>query len=427
MIVKGGRWLLEVRSIPVISDNPRGSSGQVQCCDQSRLVLEDPASWFLGQEEAKPGPRSVGWFCTYTPLEIIVAAGFRPFRILGSYEGSGRAGAYLPFNICPYVRACLESALSGQLDDIAGVVLVHSCNAMTQLASAWRRYASVPVIGEIHIPRDSGPLALASMRLAIKDLIHGLSRIGGTVKRDSLLDAMEAFRDIREKWQVLLDGQQSVLPGLQGSGLVRLGRRLVSAVHPDTVKDTLNTYNAMKRLATGVPARDKDVSDGHERSFSPRFILTGSIISDGILRLLDCTSADIVYDETCSGGRLLGAAPGDEELLASLTDYRSDLDSAIEALSVWYLNRVPCARMKSLDRRIGHVVGLVKRYGASGVISSVLKFCDPYLYEQPPLRQALSKEGISYLAMEHEYGSGVEGRLLTRLEAFTETVKACTV
>lgn len=404
-------------------------------------------------EETSPGPKSVGWFCTYTPLEVIAAAGFEPFRIFGSPGRIAGAAVYLPPNICPYVRACLEEAFSGRLDGIAGVVLVHSCNAMGQLASAWRRYTSVPVMAELHVPRSNDPKARAYMLSEMRGLIRGLERAGGTVSADSLAAAIRTFRKIRAGWRGVLERQRRVPALLSGAGVSRLGRSLLGT-GPERAEEIINSWRQTE-------------NSGH----NPRFILTGSIVSPGLLDLFDSVEVDIVYDETCSGGRALSdATPRDvlglaftaagvtERALGDVTPRylqepglpdsslpteegdggrvtradvpspESNLDgngpSEVEALmkdlASWYLGRTPCARMKPADRRIRHLISLAREYSACGVISSVMKFCDPYLYEQPLLRQALFGEGIPYLLIEHEYGIAPEGRLLTRLEAFIE-------
>ncbi|HHY39148.1 MAG TPA: 2-hydroxyacyl-CoA dehydratase [Clostridia bacterium] len=375
----------------------------------------------LVKEEIPLQSKLVGWFCTYTPLEVIVAAGFQPFRIFGSSERIAEAGVYLPPNLCPYVRACLGEAFLGRFDGIAGVVLVHSCNAMGQLASAWRRYTNVPVIAEVHIPRDSDSKAMVYMLSQVRSLIRGLERAGGTVTVDSLLTAIRTSWAIRAGWNDLLAKQRRVPAFYSGAGLSRLGRSLQRA-GPDQAKALLD-----------LP-RQTEYSDTTTRTGNnPRFILTGSVVSPGLLDLLDSVGADVVYDETCSCGRALFSVCKDVKhgvegaLLESAfpridpnCEGASELDTLIEYLASWYLNRIPCARMKPAGQRIRYLVSLAKEYSAQGVISSVVKFCDPYLYEQPLLRQALLKEGIPYLLIEHEYEVVPEGRLLTRLEAFIE-------
>jgi len=78
----------------------------------------------------------VGWFCTYTPEEVIHAAGFMPYRLLPHHsEGAGSVEDALPGNICPYPRKILSNLRSGLYEDMAGIVVANSCNAMLHLYS----------------------------------------------------------------------------------------------------------------------------------------------------------------------------------------------------------------------------------------------------------------------------------------------------
>ena len=58
--------------------------------------------------------KSIGWFCSYVPEEMIIAAGFEPVRLKGEMEKVKAADSYLFSNICPYVKNILESGLSNK-------------------------------------------------------------------------------------------------------------------------------------------------------------------------------------------------------------------------------------------------------------------------------------------------------------------------
>ena len=68
------------------------------------------------------------------------------------------------------------------------------------------------------------------------------------------------------------------------------------------------------------------------------------------------------------------------------------------------------------------VVASVQQSGARGVISHVLKFCDPYLARLPTIRQALRDAGLPMLALERELNVSGEGQLKTRIQAFLEQI-----
>lgn len=58
--------------------------------------------------------RKVGYFRTFTPKELIRAAGFTPVRILTGNEQVSLANAHLQNYCCSQVRGALERLLRGR-------------------------------------------------------------------------------------------------------------------------------------------------------------------------------------------------------------------------------------------------------------------------------------------------------------------------
>jgi benzoyl-CoA reductase/2-hydroxyglutaryl-CoA dehydratase subunit BcrC/BadD/HgdB len=82
----------------------------------------------------------IGYFCTYTPVEIIRAAGYHPVRIKGSNEENGAGGeSLLCSNICSYIKTLTDEKLAGNLDHLEGIVFTNSCDGMRRLYDAWVR------------------------------------------------------------------------------------------------------------------------------------------------------------------------------------------------------------------------------------------------------------------------------------------------
>ena len=61
----------------------------------------------------------VGFACAYTPLALIDAAGFAPYRLLPTGDWPEQAGRLLHDNICPHVKRLLDRALQGDVPDLA--------------------------------------------------------------------------------------------------------------------------------------------------------------------------------------------------------------------------------------------------------------------------------------------------------------------
>jgi benzoyl-CoA reductase/2-hydroxyglutaryl-CoA dehydratase subunit BcrC/BadD/HgdB len=64
----------------------------------------------------------VGFACAYTPLPLIAAAGFTPYRVLPMTQAPDQTGRFLHDNLCPHVKSILDRALAGDLSPLAGMV-----------------------------------------------------------------------------------------------------------------------------------------------------------------------------------------------------------------------------------------------------------------------------------------------------------------
>lgn len=99
----------------------------------------------------------IGYLCAYVPEEIIHAAGFSPVRIAPSAMPPVRADAHLQSYTCCLARSCLDQALVGKLDGLAGVVFAHTCDTLQGLADIWREAFPTRFVETV-----VGPVALNS-------------------------------------------------------------------------------------------------------------------------------------------------------------------------------------------------------------------------------------------------------------------------
>ena len=61
--------------------------------------------------------KKIGFTCAYTPVPVIEAAGFSPFRIYPEGDSPDQAGHLLHDNLCPHVKRVLDKALANDLPD----------------------------------------------------------------------------------------------------------------------------------------------------------------------------------------------------------------------------------------------------------------------------------------------------------------------
>ena len=132
--------------------------------------------------------------------------------------------------------------------------------------------------------------------------------------------------------------------------------------------------------------------------------ILGARANPNIKRILDEHGAEIVFDFTCTGV---------ERKL--LLEKEGVLHGYVRGL----ISQFPCMRMEAAANReqiIGQYLGR-----ADGIIYHTVQFCDNYSYEYAWLRERLSKP---LLLLETDYTRQSYGQILTRMEAFLESLAA---
>jgi benzoyl-CoA reductase/2-hydroxyglutaryl-CoA dehydratase subunit BcrC/BadD/HgdB len=127
-----------------------------------------------------------------------------------------------------------------------------------------------------------------------------------------------------------------------------------------------------------------------------------------ILTLLDGRGVHIGNDDLLGCGRRLIYMPG-------------HLNDPLEAMAEGYFAMPPCStRDSALSERVDYLRKMINESGAEGVIFSMVKFCEPELFDVPVLAEEMRKAGIATLVLDTELNQGISGQLETRIEAFLE-------
>jgi len=325
---------------------------------------------------------TVAWFCTYTPLEILDAAGLTPIRRFGDPGSLESADSLLHPAICPYIRACLAAALTD--DGPHHAVFVNSCDGMRRLYDAWRDRFGDHFVYLMDLPRNTGAGSERLLASEYRRLMRELSQAWGIEITAGGL--REAARAREERRLAYLRASE----GMYGMSRLRLAMDAQSLPPGGALPQTPGAGGDH-----GVP-----------------ILLTGNLLNPaGLVCSLDRAGARVAWIDLCNGDRAFSSPvlpQGDE------------MDGLLSSLARGYLDRHPCARMADPGRRYDLLVERVRGAGAQGVIYASLKFCDSYLYDFPRVQKRLQEEGIPLLRLESDYTDGHVGQLLTRVEAFLE-------
>ena len=107
---------------------------------------------------ASQGKKVIGYFCCYTPVELMTALDLVPYRISGrTDEPVKEADAYLETCVCSYVRSAFDLAIRGEYDFLHGLVVPHTCDAMWRILNIWKLHKPLDYTYFIEVPHMVGP------------------------------------------------------------------------------------------------------------------------------------------------------------------------------------------------------------------------------------------------------------------------------
>ena len=130
--------------------------------------------------------------------------------------------------------------------------------------------------------------------------------------------------------------------------------------------------------------------------------LIGARANESIVQILQEKNANLAFDLTCTGLK---------------RKYLLEPEQVLTGYTRGLLSQFPCMRMEAASGRDE----LIERYAGSvdGVIYHTVQFCDNYSYEYAWLKKRLNRP---MLALETDYTKQSYGQILTRIEAFLESL-----
>ena len=163
-------------------------------------------------------------------------------------------------------------------------------------------------------------------------------------------------------------------------------------------------YGAYKGTSFDA-ARFREAFRTRKRPSAPYISVLGARVGDELFQLMENTMPLPVRNDTCVNNRAV-ALP--EELDA-------DFDTLMADYARTLLGQIPCMRMiDTTGRKV-----LYNDPHLRGVIYHTVKFCDYYGFEYSELKGRLD---VPLLKLESDYTIQSSGQLLTRLEAFAESI-----
>ena len=358
---------------------------------------------FLRVKDLKEqGKKVAGIFCTFTPTEILDAAGFTYVSLCGmSPETIPNAEAHLPKNLCPLIKSSYGFAVSDKCpytyfsDLIVGET---TCDGKKKMYELLNRIKPTYIL---HLPQghDSDPVTTwtAELRRFIKYLEDNF----GVTITDEMLRESARKRNLERQVNLKLMAMQRQDPppmsglqmyqALEGTGFVFTHEERVAKIEDliHTIEETANpeANRGCKRImVTGCPI--------------------GGVLQKTVGAIEACGGV-VVCHENCSG------------IKAAFQMVDADADDIVKAIAERYL-KIGCSVLTPNSERMKLIPELVQEFKIDGIVEVDLQACTPYCVESYQIRELAEALGVPYMSVETDYSQSDSGQLSTRIEAFME-------
>jgi bzd-type benzoyl-CoA reductase N subunit len=354
---------------------------------------------YLRQYKERTGKKVFGYFCSYTPEELLHAAGIHPVRLFGGTEDITLADTLMQTFVCPFARGVLDTALKGGFDYVDGVVHAYTCDATCGLFGIWQRNIKTDFTYMYSPPYFPSEGSLKYLVRELNKLKAALEKFMGVEITDEAIAAsIETFnrkRSALKRLYAIRAANPTPLAGHEVLDVVLAGTIAPPEDFPDMVDALIK--EALHPVGCGQDAQ--------------RVYISGSELHDPeILETIESAGATIVGDDLCTGSR-------------SFHNLVEPGGNPIEALARRYTARTPCPSRLPVERRLEFILEGIRASRAESLIFVIQKFCDPHLAEQPLLSAELKKAGIPNMVIEteHRIGPG-RGQIRTRVQGFLEMI-----
>ena len=348
--------------------------------------------------------KHVGYLCTYTPLELLNAAGTSYLRLFkqGNTAVVSSGEQMTQSFFCDFIKSILGAFKEGEplYKSLDKVYTFYTCDCIKMVGEAIGNFFAPSAI--FLLPRLSQHEPSRSYyKQQILDFKQDLEKLTGReIDEEEVKKQIRLYNQVRNLLKKISELRKRKSPPLTGQEYLELLKGYYY-LPPELL---LELYQAVYEKLSVVP------DEGPKKI---RLMMAGGIIADGDRRLLEIVEreigARIVVEDHCTGFRSI--------------DFSIDeTGDPYKALADGYISKSPCARMKPLRERIDLSGELAEEYDVDGILYVYLKFCPCYGQTKHEYFKHFQKSGIPIMEISLDYSKSDEGQLKTRLEAFVEVL-----
>lgn len=359
----------------------------------------------LVEQAVEDGRIPVGYTCSYVPLPILSTCGMFPLRLRApGVESTELSDVYLSSVVCSYTRSMLEFYMQGTFDFIRGYVIPESCDHMRRFNDHLDYFKR----GEddffnycLDVPRKDQDISIEYFYNELLELARRLGEYFNVdITDEAVAEQIEKHNEFNALLKSIAELRKADNPVITGAEFHKLMLATLSAPRDLLVDEVKNFKDA---LAARKPVPD----------YRARILVLGSSLDNPeYISAIESQGALVVADRFCTGA------------LPYALDPIPEGGDPFQALTEYYLKKCTCPRMmENFNLRFAQVMDLIDEYRVDGVIYEAIKFCDIWGVDAIPMIDTLREAGVPVLRLEREYRHTGEGQLITRTQAFLESIE----
>lgn len=358
------------------------------------------------KELKEQGENIVGIFCTYTPLELIYAAGAVPISLCGGDNDVIQAAEiHLPKNLCPIIKSSYGNAVTESCpyfyfsDLIVGETTCDGKKKMYELLG------DIKDVHIMHLPQGQmkkhGFEYWKEEMLELKKVLENKFNIEITDEK-----LRQAIKERNRERKILLEFYE----------LGKLDPVPISGYDINTTMEAIEFRFDRNKACEEIAKRTESLKEKYEKELRgkktnrPRILITGCPtggVREKVIKQIEDLGADVVCFENCSGPK--------EKI--ELVDETID---PIDAITQKYLN-INCSVMTPNPNRFKALGEMIDEYKVDGVVEVILQACHTFNVESYNVKNYVKNvKNKAYICIETDYSENDTGQLNTRFNAFIE-------
>lgn len=361
---------------------------------------------FISVKNAKDaGKKVVGTYCTYTPWEIIHAAGALPISVCSvSDETTDEAEKHLPKNLCPLIKSSYGFAIT---DKCPFIYFADMIVGETTCDGKKKMYELLGDIKNVHVMqlphRQNDPKSLELWRNEMIVLKEKLEKdFGVTITEEAIKEAIKVKNEQRRLLEDIYSLGKMNPPPISGYEI----HKILDSTN--FLVDVEAKNNELREMFSGL-SEVAATGNGPISKDAKRILVTGCPsggVADKIVKTVEEVGGVVVCFENCVGIKEKH----------TLVDETKDV---YDALAEKYLS-IPCSIMSPNTGRLEFLEELIKDYNVDGVIDITLQACHTYAIESFAVKKVCNENNAGFINIETNYSSSDVGQVRTRIEAFME-------